>query len=202
MRNSHLAALLGAAALLTGPVLVAAQAPPTPVKSNPTGFHVAGAVHGAGIVFEGDSDAESGAGGGLALGWGLNRTVTLFVQGSAASIDMAGYNETYTLAHFDVGARFNFRGPQAKALPYLTAALSGRSAGLDVAGDLLTITGVGGSVGGGLAVFLSPSAALDFGVLWTMGSFTEAEYQGMKETVDVSATSARVNIGVSWWAGR
>lgn len=202
MRNTHLAALLAAAALLTGPTLVAAQAPPTPLKSNPTGFHVAGSVNGAGIMYEGDSDAETGPGGSLALGWGVSRTVTLFVQGSAATIDMIDFTDTYTLAHFDLGVRFNFRGPQARVLPYLTAAASGRAAGLDLGGDLFTITGVGPSFGGGLAVFLSSSAALDFGVLWTVGSFTEAEYRGMKETVDLSATSARVSVGVSWWAGR
>lgn len=48
-------------------------------------------------------------------------------------------------------------------------------------------------------MFLCRSVALDLGVLWTLGSFTEAEYRG---TVDVSATSARVDLGVSWWAGR
>lgn len=202
MRNTHLAALLAAAALLTGPTLVAAQAPPTPMKSNPTGFHVAGYVNGSGIVYEGDSDAESGPGAGLALGWGVSRTITLFARGSGANISMVDFSDTYTLAHFDLGARFNLRGPEARVLPYLTAAVSGRSAGLDIAGDLFTITGVGPSFGGGLAVFMSPSAALDLGVLWTAGSFTEAEYRGMKETVDLSATSARVSVGVSWWAGR
>lgn len=202
MRSTHLAAFLAAAALLTGPTLVAAQAPPTPLKSNPTGFHVAGSVNGAGILYEDDDEAEGGPGGSLALGWGVNRTVTLFVQGSGATIEMIDFSDTYTLVHFDLGVRFNFRGPQARVLPYLAVAASGRSAGLDLGGDLFTITGLGPSFGGGLAVFLSPSAALDFGVLWTVGSFTEAEYRGMTESVDVSATSARVSVGVSWWAGR
>lgn len=202
MRSTHLAAILAAAALLAGPTLVVAQAPPTPLKSNPTGFHVAGSVNGAGILYEEDDESEGGPGGSVALGWGVNRTVTLFVQGSGATIDMIDFSDTYALVHFDLGLRFNFRGPQARVLPYLTAAASGRSAGLDLGGDVFTITGVGPSFGGGLAVFLNSSAALDFGVLWTMGSFTEAAYRGMTETVDLSATSARVSVGVSWWAGR
>jgi hypothetical protein len=159
-------------------------------------------VAGAGIVYEGDDVTESGAGAGLALGWGVNRTVTLFLEGSGASVDMADFNDSYALVHFDLGVRLNMRGPQAKALPYVALAYSGRSAGLDLGGDLFTITGAGPSFGGGVAVFFNPAVALDIGLRWTTGSFTEAEYRGAKESVDLSATSARFNLGVAWWAGR
>ncbi len=202
MRNTHLAALLAAAALLPGPAFLAAQAPPSPIRSDPTGFHVAGYVHGAGIVYEDDDEPESGAGVSLALGWGVSRTVTLYLEGAGASVQMADLDDTYTLAHFDLGARIHFRGPQAKALPYLTFGYSGRAAALDLDGDPFTISGAGPSFGGGVLVFLSPRAALDFGLEWTMGKFTEAEYQGETADIDISATSARFNVGLAWWAGR
>lgn len=202
MHPTSPAALLVAALLLSGPASLAAQAAPLPQRSDPTGFHIAGRVAGAGIVFEDEDEAETGAGLALALGWGVNRTLTLFAEGAGASIELMDGSDTYTLAHFDLGVRLNFRGPEATALPYLTLAYSGRSAGLDVGGDLLTITGAGPTFGGGIAVFLSRSAALDLGLRWTAGAFTEAEYLGDTESIDVSATSARFDLGVSWWAGR
>jgi len=202
MDHRSLAGLLAAAALLAGPVALVAQAPPSPVRSDPTGFHLAGYLGGAGIVFEDDDEAEAGAGGALALGFGLNRTVTLYLEGAGASVEMADVSDTYILAHFDLGARLHFRGPEATVLPYVTVAYSGRAAQLDLDGDPFTIAGAGPSFGGGLLVFLSRSAALDFGVKWTVGSFTEAEYLGAKEEIDLSATSARVSVGVGWWAGR
>ena len=200
MQSAPLPTLLAATSLLLFPVLLAAQVPAATVRSDPTGFHLAGHLTGAAIVFE-DDPAESGAGGGLTLGWGVSRLVTIFVQGSGASIDTEDGNDTYTLAHFDLGARFNFRGPQARALPYLAVAYSGRSAGIDLDGDLFTITGAGPSFGGGLALFFTPAVALDLGLLWTTGSFTEAEFQGQKETVDVSAVSTRFDLGLAWWVG-
>lgn len=202
MKHTHLAALLAAAALLPGPASLAAQATPFPVQSDPTGFHVAGYVSGAGIVYEDADEAESGAGGALALGWGVSRTVTLYLQGAGANVQMKDLDDTYTLAHFDLGARIHFRGPEATALPYLTVGYSGRAAALDLDGDPVTISGAGPSFGGGVLVFLRPSTALDIGVTWNTGTFTEAEYQGETADIDISATSARFNVGLAWWAGR
>lgn len=202
MKHTHLAALLAAAALLPGPASLAAQATPFPVRSDPTGFHLAGYLSGAGIVYEDGDEAESGGGGALALGWGVSRAVTLYLEGAGARVQMTDLDDTYTLAHFDVGARIHFRGPEAQALPYLTVGYSGRAASLDLYGDPFTISGAGPSFGGGVLVFFSPSAALDLGLKWTVGTFTEAEYQGESADIDVSATSARFNVGLAWWAGR
>ena len=198
MRHSPLAVLLAAAALLPGLASLSAQG----VRSDPTGFHAAGYLQGAGIMFEDDDEAESGGGVGLALGWGLNRTVTLYAEAAGAQVEMQDFDDTYTLAHVDLGARFHFRGPEAKALPYLTVGLTGRAAELELLGNPFTITGAGVSFGGGVLVFLSRKAALDLGVKWTAGSFKEAEYLGEKADIDMAATSARVSIGLAWWAGR
>lgn len=202
MRNSPLAALLAAAALLAGSTSLAAQAPLSPVRSDPTGFHVAGYLSGAGIVYEDDDEAESGPGAALALGWGVSRSVTLYLEGAGANVQMTDLDDTYTLAHVDLGVRIHFRGPQATVLPYLTVGYSGRAAALDLDGDPFTISGAGPSFGGGLLVFLSRRAALDFGLKWTAGKFTEAEYLGEKVDIDILATSARFNVGLAWWAGR
>ena len=196
MSISRLVTALAVTALILGPARLAAQ------QSDPTGVHLAGALSGAGIVYEGDDEAESGGGASLRLGWGFNRTVTVFAEAAGARVEMIDFSDTYALAHFDLGVRLNFRGPQAKALPYAVLAVSGRSAGIDLGGDVLTITGAGPTFGGGVAIFFNENVALDLGLKWTTGEFTEAEFMGDKDTIDISATSARFDVGVSWWAGR
>jgi opacity protein-like surface antigen len=188
-----------AAAVTLQPTGAAAQQAP-PITSDPTGFHLAGYLNGSAIEYEGDNDTESGGGIGLALGWGINRTVTVYLRGSAAEVDMTGFNDTYALAHFDIAARVHLRGPEAQVLPFVTAGVSARAAEIDILGDPFSITGAGPTLGGGLAIFLSPSLAIDIGLTWTGGTFTEAEYRGLKEEIDISATSARFEAGVAWWA--
>lgn len=202
MRHPSLAALLAAAALLPGPAHLAAQAPPLPIRSDPSGFHFAGHVHGAGMTTEDDDEVESGPGLALALGWGFNRSLTLYIEAAAANVAMADFDDSYTLAHVDLGARFHFGDSASSVLPYIAVAYTGRAAVADVLGYDLTMSGAGLSFGGGVLIFASRRAAVDLGVKWTVGTFTEVEYRGARESLDMDATSARVNVGVAWWAGR
>ena len=185
--------------LLVLPSIAAAQ--DAPVRSDPTGFHLAGFLNGSALQVDGEDVTESGPGAGLAVGYGLSRTVTLYLEAAGASVQMADLDDTYALAHVDLGIRLNLRGPQARTLPYVSLAYSGRAAAIDLYGDPFTITGTGPTLGGGVAIFLRRSTALDLGLRWTAGSFTEAEYQGIRETIDMGATSARFDVGVNWWAG-
>ena len=171
------------------------------VSSDPTGFHLGARLNGSAIQYENDNETESGGGLGLAIGYGFNRTVTLYAEGAGATVDMIGANDTYTLAHFDLGLRLNLGGEARSTLGFVSLGLSGRAAVLDLQGDPFSIAGGGLTVGGGVAFFLNPSASIDLGFKWTGGSFTEAEYRGLTETIDVSATSARFDVGFSWWAG-
>ena len=172
------------------------------VASDPTGFHLGARLNGSAIQYENDNDTESGGGLGLALGYGFNRTVTLYAEGVGANVQTLDANDTYTLAHVDLGVRLNLGGEARSTLGFVSLGLSGWAAGMDLQGDVFSIAGAGVTLGGGVAFFLNPSASIDLGFKWTGGSFTEAEYQGLKETIDVSATSARFDIGFSWWAGR
>ena len=180
------------------PAALAAQAVET--LSSPQGFHFGLMLNGSAITFEDDDVVESGGGASVALGWGVSRAVTLFVEGSGAAVQYDGFDDTYTLGFFDLGARFNLGGPAQKVLPFLVVGYSGRAAILDL-GEDLTMAGTGPTLGGGVAVFLNPKTAIDIGLKWTGGSFTEAEYAGYTETIDVAASSVRFEVGVAWWGG-
>ena len=198
MRGRACSALLVAAVLLLLPGSAAAQEEEP--RSDPTGFHLGIHLNGSAITVEDEDETESGGGLSLELGYGFNRTFTLYAKGTGAAVEYADFNDTYELGHFDLGARFNLGGPQRSVLGYLTGGLTGRAAILDL-GEDLTLSGVGPTLGGGVSVFVNPSLAIEGGLLLTFGDFTEAEYSGRTESVELGATSARFDVGVSWWAG-
>lgn len=171
------------------------------IRSTTEGFHLAGYLNGSAIEYRGDGEIESGPGFGLGLGYGVSRLVTLYVDVAAADVQLASGTGSYVLAHADVGAQFTFGGPQRSVLGYLTTGFNGRATNTSVNGSSLVMHGGGLSLGGGLLVFLSRTAALDFGLRWSAGSFSEAKYRGTSESIDVGASSARLNVGLSWWGG-
>lgn len=191
--------------LLASAVLLLAQ--PTPAdgqartRSDVTGFHAALSLDGAALSFEGSSDAESGAGAGLVLGWGFNNLLTLYLEVSSAELELLDKSDTYTLAHADLGVRFNFLDAGKRWRPYALVGLGGRGAGLTIAGDLFTITGSSLAFGGGVAYFFSRKVSADVGVKWNAGTFTEAEFRGAKRTIDEPALSSRFSLGVNYWHG-
>ncbi len=200
MKRSHLVLCLGLlAALVSAPAPAAAQA--DAVRSDPSGFHLGAFLNGSALTIEDEDDTESGGGLSLELGYGFNRTFSLYAKGTGAAVEYADFDDTYQLGHFDLGARVNLGGPQRSVLGFLVGGISGRAAVLDL-GEDLTLTGLGPTLGGGVSVFLNPSFALEGGLLFTFGEFTEAEYSGFTEDVEIGATSARLDLGIHWWAGR
>ena len=106
----------------TGTCAVACPVPPRPPlhrrgpgrarRSDPTGFHLAGFLNGSALQVDGEDVTESGPGAGLAVGYGFSRTVTLYLEAAGASVQMADLDDTYALAHVDLGIRLNLRGPR------------------------------------------------------------------------------------------
>lgn len=148
-----------------------------------------------------DVDAESGGGGGLGLGYGFSEQWAVFIEGSAATIDAPDGGD-YTLAHFDIGARFTLGNASSKFKGILDAAFTGRSAQFDIFGTKVELNGTGITVGVGLNYFLSRSIALDTGLSWTFGSIDEIKVGAFTEDVSVDATSARFILGIAWFTGR
>ena len=199
MRKAVLAALLASFAFVVlAPAHASAQS-----RSDPTGFHAGLYLNGSAITYEGSDEAESGGGYGLTLGWGLTNLVTLYLEGSGAQVETLDGSDTYTLGHFDVGARVNFLAPYKRWRPFATVGLSGRAAEGDVGGAIVTLSGTGLTVGGGVAYFISRKIAVDLGLKWTAGDFTDAELNDVAVDIDpIGATSARFDLGVAYWHGR
>ena len=187
-----------------------AQVAPAAMKSDMRGFMIGVRVAGSEFTAE-ESDAESGSGGGVVIGVGLTQTWMLFAAVDYAKMESkdAFVQGDYGLAHVDLGVRANFRSAAARLRPYALAALTGRAAAGDIdlyddegfyieTGDY-SFSGAGVTAGGGLAIFFSPSVALDIGLNWSFGSFDSFEFAGETfDTGSIDANSARFTFGLSW----
>jgi len=142
------------------------------------------------------------------MGWGFTPNFAVFMDGSAARI--ASDDGNFDLAHFDIGARWSFVSPTRALVPFLEAAVTGRAAGeedvilSDDFGNLyqgdLSILGNGFSFGGGLQYFVAPKWALGGSLKWTIGEFSRVQFDNVSvDGLDLDATSARFNLGFTWY---
>lgn len=192
--------------LVAGSLLVSSAAgAQDAAPSKTTGFLLGAHLNASSLNIspdEGEDETYSGGGLGFTIGYGFSNLLTLYLNVDGAALEDDG--DEFTLGQADLGARFSFGGGARRLVPYLDVALSGISAQDEIEtgeGDVdIELRGGAFTFGGGLEYFFSPRFALDAGLKISVGSFTEAEIDG--ETIDDlddnTATTARINIGVSF----
>ena len=98
-------------------------------ESTTRGFMVGAHVGLASVSIEG-SERSSGDGGGLTIGYGLNRKFTIYGQFDGSSVDVRNQADdvagTWALGHADLGLRFHFANSLRSWVPYLQAGISAR----------------------------------------------------------------------------
>jgi len=177
-------------------------------ESTTRGFVVGLHGSGASLSVEGEDRNDAG-GGGLFVGYGLNRRFSLFAQVDGARFDEQSTGTVegdWTLAHFDLGVRFHFANSLRSWVPFLQAAVGRRSVNvLDpiVEGDAeeeVDISGASLTLGGGVAFYLSRAWSLELGLMLTGGEFNTLRVNNVSVSgFDLDATSSRLNLGVRWW---
>ncbi len=148
-----------------------------------------------------NGDTFSGAGGGIKLGYGFSPLFTLYAGFNFVRLDNDS-PVTSDLAHLDIGGQFNFRVGEAAFVPYLDAALSGVGIFDEFQGESLETTGGGLSVGGGFKYFLQRNIAIDIGLQLGFMSLQEISSGGQSVDIDESISTARFNLGLSWFPMR
>lgn len=188
----------------------AARPPATSAQVSTTrGWSLGAHLVGASLSVE-DDDANGGGGLGLRAGYGFNRTVTVFLSVDGIAFDAENapteVSGEWTMAHADLGARFHFANALRRWVPWLEAAVGGRTVSLEdevVDGEEregVTFTGGSFTVGGGLDVYLRQTLALELGLRFTGGEFTDVEVGNVTvEGLDLDASSVRVGLGLTWW---
>jgi len=199
MRTTFAAALLATAFLLVStPANVAAQARSW---SDPTGFHVGLNAGPASIEYDADTQTDSGPAFGLTAGWGIINLITAYIEIGGANLDGLLSGDPYAAANFDIGARFNILDKGKKVRPYALAAFTGVATDRDIAGAVQTIAGSGLALGGGVTYFFSRKVAVDAGFKVSSVTFTEADRNGVKTTIDLASTATRFTVGMNYWHG-
>ena len=196
--------------LLPGLLCLAAVAEGAAQPARTQGWVLGLGSGAAAVSFERDP-GDRGALVDLRVGYGLNRIVTPYLGGAYADIRTRGLEafDRVTFSHADIGVRLHLAAGRRRWVPYgdlaltfwrLTDVIPGgeRAAAADFT-SLPTL-----SAGGGFAVYLSESWALDLNVKAARGTFggvpaggSPAGHRGAVSRLD--AASVRVGAGFSWW---
>lgn len=177
-------------------------------ESTTRGFNLGIHLSGASLKVE-DQDRNDAGGGGIQVGYGLNRNITVFVQLDGAQFDEQATRNLegdWTMGHVDLGVRYYFANSLRSWIPYLLAAFDYRAVAVndpvvdDLQRDEVEISGGGLSLGGGLHYYVAESVALDTHLIWTAGEFNTLRIDNASVTgFDVDAKSTRFNLGLVWW---
>ncbi len=197
---------IGLSALVAGAMLSAGT---LSAQSDNSGFMLNLHLLGNGVSGVGaEAEMENGGGLGVALGYGFNDRVALYLNVDGAQIeydeDLETDEDSYTAVTADLGVRMNFGNEGMKLRPYINAAFSGLVLGEEgeLAGEEIvsTLSGGGLTVGGGLQYFFSQNLALDVGLQATQGAFTDVAVDDEDEELDegIAYTTSRIQLGVTW----
>jgi hypothetical protein len=184
-----------------------AAAPIAAQRSTTRGLNIGAHLQGASLTVE-DGDPAGGGGFGLRAGYGFNRSFTGYLEADGIVFDVENpeLQGEWTMAHFDVGARYHFANSLRRWVPFLDAALTGRAVSVQDAtsdgADVGTVKFSGGafSLGGGISFFTSERLAIETGVKLTGGTFEQVDIGAVSvRNLDIDANSFRFKLGLSWW---
>ncbi len=178
-------------------------------ESTTRGFVLGGHIGLGSVSIEG-SERSSGGGGGILIGYGLNRNFTIYGQFDGSTVDVRNQPDvegSWAIGHADLGVRFHFASTLRSWVPYVQAALGARVVSLTdipasnpISGQDVSISGGALTIGGGVMLYPSESFAVDIGMLFSGGEFTTLRVGGTSQSgFDVDASSSRFNLGVAWW---
>jgi hypothetical protein len=208
------------------PVLVAlsiaspALAQQGAVRSKTTGFMLGLGLNGTSITSDESGadpeDTDKGSGGTVQIGYGFNRRLTGFLDLSGVVLDGDNGEGEVTLAQAFAGVRVHLSGPTSRLVPFfdLGAGVRGLKqddAAIDDAdcapsGPCTNDVGFSGGAfmfGGGLSFYASRTFALTGALNWAVGEFSHVQIDNVTVSgLEVDATTARLNLGITWFPGR
>ncbi|MGH7467370.1 MAG: outer membrane beta-barrel protein [Longimicrobiales bacterium] len=176
-------------------------------RSTTRGFTVGAHLQGASLTVEND-DPAGGGGLGIRAGYGFNRRFTGYLEIDAIVFDVANpeFGGYWSMAHVDLGLRFNFANSLRRWVPFLEGALGVRGVTLDdaiVNGDPageLNFSGGAASIGGGISFFPTEKFAIETLMKFTGGTFEQIDVGNVSvRNLDIEASSFRFKFGIAWW---
>lgn len=182
-------------------------------RSHASGFFLGLGIDGDDVVSNGRPGVnESGIGGGLVVGYGFSPRWSIYGEGGSALMKAADGSGNYGLTHGDIGARVHFRSGPHVVVPFIQVGASAREARTYARFPFLpsrvTLTARGDAItfGGGLNAHVNPAWAVSGAMTWSAGNYTD--FKASSALVyppapgsSAYSTSARIHIGMIWFAG-
>src|SRR5690606_1363660 len=105
-----------------------AASPAAAQRSTTRRFTIGAPPQGASLKVE-DDDPSGGGGAGLRVGYGFNRNFTGYIEadGITFDVDNEEFGGDWSMAHLDLGVRYNFANSLRRWIPFLEAAIGGRA---------------------------------------------------------------------------
>lgn len=189
-------------------MLLAALPAEGQVRSTAHGFIIGANAHGVQVKPD-TGEKDQGVGAGFDVAWGFRNGLSIFLAGGAAKMQPEDeLADDYTFGFGDFGVRYLFRNDDARLRPYAELAASTVHTeeenvflGPDLGTRDITVSGPAFTVGGGLSLYFARSTALDLGLRWSTGSFSEIKMGGTTVHLDedkYDLTSYRARVGLRY----
>ena len=160
------------------------------------GFFVGAHVAGHRVAYE-DAHRENGIGGGVEVGYGINRYVGVFFALEGAELGSAeSRNTRYSSGYFDIGIEGTLPTGSA-AVPFARVAYSGGSATLGATEYDFAFSLSGFTAEGGARYFVSESLALTGSVTYLSGTYDSLGAPGAEGEQDFE--NLRLGIGAVFY---
>jgi hypothetical protein len=194
MHRWALGMLSGTALALTMAASAGAQPLDRSAASNTSGLSV-GMHLNTSAIRSPDRVTDNGGGVGLRLSYGVNQTVAFFLAYDAATLSARLMD--YGVIHTDVGVRFSLANGTSATVPYVEGAFSRRAWNQAAYTTKRVFTGNAATFGGGVQHFVNRRIALDAGLLFSHGTFTDATVNGapVPDYRGDAVWSSRFNLG-------
>jgi hypothetical protein len=186
--------LSGTALAMTMVASASAQLLDRSATSNTRGLSVG--VHlNTSAIQSPDSTPDKGVGVGMRLSYGLNQTVAFFLAYDVATLSARFMD--YGVIHTDFGLRVSLADSASATVPYVEGAFSGRTWNQASYTNEKVFTGNAATFGGGAQHFVNCCMALDAGLLFSYGKFTNATVNGasVPDYRGDAIWSSRFNLG-------
>jgi len=194
MHRWTLGILSGTALAMTMVASARAQPLDRSARSNTSGLSVGMHLNTAAIRSP-ENVTNKGGGVGLRLSYGLNQTVAFFLAYDVATLSARLMD--YGVIHADVGLRLSLANGTSATVPYVEGAFSGRAWNQAAYTNERAFTGNAATFGGGIQHFVDRHIAIDAGLLFSHGTFTDATVHGVSvpDYRGDAIWSSRFNLG-------
>lgn len=199
----------GAAALLA-PSIASAQRSSFASRSHGPTFGVS--LAGVGLSTrrgDGNTATEfSGTGVQMEVGWQmLESHFGIILDYASMNIDGGGPPDVRRYNHIAGLGRYIFRSDRDIVRPYVEVGINRREVTARTSGLLprtARAEGIGGTIGGGMQVFLARPVALDFGLQLGLGGFNDWKSDGstVGSLPALTQSTGVVRLGVRFWPGQ